>query len=102
MRELTVRIVRWADDWQPGWVECELVDAYGKRHLFLEKGPVVSAIPLTSDSTYPQYGTLGCEIVSSKEDDQGREILVIDTTQPRAIESTSGETRFEVLRDQLN
>jgi hypothetical protein len=33
MHNLAVQIVRFVDSDFPGWVECELVDAAGKRHV---------------------------------------------------------------------
>ncbi|MDI1443615.1 hypothetical protein [Polyangium sp. 6x1] len=41
-----VQIVRFADDAQPGWVECHLLDAHGRRWAFLEKVPVVTTARL--------------------------------------------------------
>ena len=51
------------DSHQPGWVECEFVDAEGRRHLIIEKVPVVTAEDLDADSEYPKSGTVRCEIV---------------------------------------
>lgn len=83
-------------DPQPGFVECELIDAHGQRHCFVEKIPVVTADSVDSQSTYPQPGVIACEIADRYRDESGREIIVIDTESPWGVESTDGVMRFEV------
>jgi len=56
MPNLAVEIVRFVDDHQPGWVECEFIDAEGRRHTIIEKVPIVSPDKLDSTSEYPQSG----------------------------------------------
>jgi len=34
---IKVKITKFVDDWQPGWVECEFTDGFGKLHIFNEK-----------------------------------------------------------------
>ena len=41
LMQLRVQIVRYIDEHFPGLVECELADASGRLHIFVEKGPVV-------------------------------------------------------------
>jgi hypothetical protein len=86
-----VQIVRFADDAQPGWVECHLLDAHGRCWSFLEKVPVVTTAPLDHQSHYPQPGIIACEVLAWHGG-----IARIDTTRPWGIESTDGETQFEV------
>jgi len=38
--QLQVKIIRFVDAAQPGWVECELQDAHGHRHVFVDKIPI--------------------------------------------------------------
>lgn len=102
MPGVRVQITRYVDDWQPGWVECKLVDASGHEHLFVEKVPVVTAARLDADSSYPQPGVIACVVVGKQAGSDGREIIEIDTQTPWDIESTDGRSRFEVLSDQLN
>jgi hypothetical protein len=97
---VNVEISRYVDDSFPGFVECRLVDVWGRPHLFIEKVPVVTLENLDASSTYPQPGIIGCQIVERKHVN-GREILKIDTETPWHIESTSGETSFEVSPEQL-
>ncbi|MDI1477940.1 hypothetical protein [Polyangium sp. y55x31] len=91
MLGVRVQIVRFADESQPGWVECHLVDAHGRRWSFLEKVPVVTLALLDEQSEYPQPGIIGCEVVGRRGG-----IARIDTAQLWAIESTEGETQFDV------
>ena len=50
MRVPMVQIARFFDSHQPGWVECEFVDAEGRGSLITEKVPVVTAEDLDADS----------------------------------------------------
>src|SRR3954470_6959617 len=102
MNTLTVTILRWVDDWQPGWVECALNDARGRTHLFREKAPAVSAEDLSSATAYPRTGIFACEILSRRVDEGGREIVTISTEKPWGCESTEGAAVFEVLAEQLS
>jgi hypothetical protein len=99
--EIRVSIERFTDSSQPGWVECVFVDAAGRRHLFVEKAPVVSAEDLWADSLYPREGFIACTVISVDRDADGREIVTVETEEPWGIESTTGQVRFEVFRDQL-
>src|SRR4051794_4144908 len=90
-----VEIVRYTDDSYPGWVECQLIDVNGRLWSFIEKLPVVTLAWLDAKSSYPQPGIIACEVVETRQDD-GREIVTINTERPWSVEATSGETRFEV------
>lgn len=98
---VTIEIVRFADDAQPGWVEARLVDAAGHAHVFVEKAPVVSAQPLDRESVYPCEGVIACSVEKSWTDAAGRQLTQIDTATPWEVASQEGLTRFEVLREQL-
>jgi hypothetical protein len=99
--EVEVSIVRYVDDDQPGWVACELVDASGRRHNFVEKVPVVYLEYLDALSPYPLPGAIACEVVARWEDDDGRQLARIDTLRPFGVESTEEVTEFVVLAGQV-
>jgi len=101
MLEIRVSIERYTDDWFPGFVECTLVDALGRLHLFEEKVPIVTAEPLNAKSLYPREGFIACVLISEERAADGREIVTVDTEEPWGIESKTGETRFQVFREQL-
>lgn len=65
---LRVSVTKWADDHQPGIVECEFVDARGLRHVFQEKVPVVSADHIDANSPFPLTGSIACTIVERNDD----------------------------------
>ena len=96
MTALRVSIASFIDEYQPGIVECWLVDVRGHTWRFHEKAPIVSAADLWIDSEYPQPGSIECNVLESKLDPSGREVLMIET-----IESTDGFRVFEVFADQL-
>ena len=98
---LIVEISRWVDDDFPGWVECLLLDAIGEPHRFVEKVSVVTSMPLRSNSTYPQQGTINCEVWFQWLDEAGRELARVDTERPDGVASSAGLTNFIVLQNQL-
>ena len=100
MLGVKVEITRWVDDYQPGIVECSLIDACGNRHLFIEKLPIVSSEDLDAGSTYPRAGIIDCQIMERRVDDE-REVVEITTEMPWHIESTTGKSSFEVTPEQL-
>jgi hypothetical protein len=101
MLYVRVEICRYVDDSQPGWVECKLTDAEGAQHLFVEKVPVVTGAPLDSASTYPQPGFLACVIVGRLAQNDGSELLIIDTQTSWSAESTAGLSQFAVPPAQI-
>ncbi|HWZ98086.1 MAG TPA: hypothetical protein VN025_10015 [Candidatus Dormibacteraeota bacterium] len=102
MRLLAVQIVRFLDDHQPGWVECEFVDAEGRKHTILEKVPVVSFDDLERNSNYPCGGVVPCTTIAQWQDEKSRKLARISTADPAAIESKEGLSEFVVLAEQLS
>jgi len=98
---VSVRISRYVDAAQPGWVECRLVDALGYEHVFVEKVPVVTKAHLDAASSFPEAGHIACIVVDTNERDDGRQLVRIDTQKPWGIESTAGRSQFDVLSEQL-
>jgi hypothetical protein len=97
MTGMKISIVRYiSDDPQPGIVECQFQDAYGRRWSFIEKTLVVSAEQLDAHSVYPQQGSTPCRIVQRFPDAAGREVLRID-----CVESVEGVTQFDILPESL-
>jgi hypothetical protein len=100
---IRVWIVRWVhDEPQPGIVECRPTDRFGRDWVYIEKSAVFSSTAICSDSIYPQSGVIGCRIVSTGLDDNGREFAVVDTKQPWGIYAIDGGTCFEVFATQLD
>jgi len=97
MNAIRISIIAFADDGFPGWVECEMVDADGAVHQFVEKVSVVSNEYLQHDSEYPRDGTIACGVKSNWTDDLGRDLSRVDTSQPWGIESKAGITEFVVF-----
>jgi hypothetical protein len=98
---VSVQITGCVDDHSPGVVSCELCDAHKRIWRFVEKVPVVSLANLTARSAYPQAGEIRCRVLSRSVDEGGRAITRIDTASPDGVESTDGNTIFEVLSDQV-
>jgi hypothetical protein len=101
-RDIEVSIVRWVDDEpQPGIVEFEFSDRFGRQWRFHEKQAYVLDSSQGADSVYPQPGTLRCKLLSQGEDRDGRAIAEIDTSQPLGVESLDGTSRFQVFFSQF-
>ncbi len=101
MNTIRISISAFADDCFPGWVDCEMIDANGVLHQFVEKVPVVSNENLQRDSTYPRDGTIACDVNLIWTDELGRDLSRIDTSQPWGIESKAGITEFVVLSNTI-
>jgi hypothetical protein len=101
MPAVAVRITRFVDDHQPGFVECQLVDAAGDSHFFVEKAPVVTTQVLLSNSSYPCPGAIDCQVLAQWQDANGVGLYRIDTSKPWGIESNDGITEFVVTGSQM-
>jgi hypothetical protein len=101
MPAVTVSIERFLDEYQPGIVECALTDAFGKRHLIVEKVPVVTKEDIWSSSSYPRAGLVACEVEASWQERDGRSLVRVNTGNPWSVESTEGATIFVVLASQV-
>jgi len=86
----------------PGWVECSLYDAWNKKHIFIDKIPIFTALDLNPDSNFSaQTGYIRSEIIKDWLDETGRKILTVSTEEPDHIESTDSLTEFDVLENQV-
>ena len=101
MHDIAVQIVRFVEEGQPDVVECELVDAFGRRHRFIEKVPVVSLADVDANSEYPQPGALACTVLEWWQDAEGRRLVRVDTSNPYAFWSTEDVTQFVLLESQV-
>ena len=101
MHEVKVSITRFVDPHQPGFVECELVDADGIRHVFTEKVPVVSDENLWIDSNYPCSGKIRCTVLERFAGPEGVPLVRIDTELPDHLESAAGKTVFVIGAHQV-
>jgi hypothetical protein len=94
--QLQVTITRFISKDNPYFIECRFTDALGKEHIIHEKVPVITHEDLDEHSTYPRPGFIACEVMEQFPADGGSEIVLIDTSKPWSIETTEGETIFEV------
>lgn len=101
MNTISVQIVRFTDASQPGWVECVLRDTSGRQWFLADKVPIFTQDRLTESSSYPQPGSVACEILREWTDEYGRRRCLISTDCPWGVVAMGGETQFEVFRDQI-
>lgn len=101
MLYVKVLINRYVEHYQPGIVECSLIDAHGNEWLFIEKVPVVSNQDLDENSDYPLPGYIACTFLAERQDTDGSHVVHISTAEPDAIQATSGHDQFEVHAGQL-
>ncbi len=71
--------------------------------MFQEKAPVVSNEDLRAEGRwyYPRVGILACTVVGTPSARDGQEVVTVSTELPWGIESVSGDTQFDVFRNQL-
>lgn len=91
-----VQIVRFVEDHQPGFVECELCEADGGIQRFIDKIPMFTSRELWSDSEFPQPGWMRCKVSSRFVDREGLRVARISTVDPDRLESVDGRTDFVV------
>jgi hypothetical protein len=96
------QIVRFVDERQPGWVEFEFEDAEGRRHMFVDKVPILTSKDLRADSAYPQLGLMPCEVLTRWRGQDGRELVRISTANPLDDKSAEGLTEFVVEAAKLS
>ena len=78
----------------PEIVLCHFFDINNTKHEFIEKWPVVSDASFSG--IFPVDCLIGCSVI----EDRGTSLLV-NTHSPWGIESTKGETTFEVSAEIL-
>lgn len=99
---LLVTMTRYTSNDQPGWVECRLVDAYGREWLFEDKVPIINAdYDIGYHTSFPKDAIIRCTVVNRRRDVDGQEIVTVDTELPDHVEAKTGETKFDVRPDQI-
>lgn len=98
---IKVIITKFISDDQPGWVECLLVDAYGTEWTFVEKIPVVTTNEINKSSNFPQDGFIAGKITKRWKDKNDSPLFTVKTLKPWGIESTDGQSIFDVLYDTI-
>ena len=99
---LTIQIVWFVVDHQPPIVACELVDAEGRCHTFIDKVWIFLDRTLDADSEYPQTGAVRCAVLNRWRDGHGRDLVRINTADPDFVESTEGLSEFVVPQTQVS
>jgi hypothetical protein len=96
MQFISAQIVRLVDSDFPGWAECEVFDAEGRRHVLKDKVSIFTIELLDADSEYPTRGTVPCEVLERYQNEIGQELARVSTVNPCDIESTDGLSEFTV------
>jgi len=96
MHFISASIVRFVDDSQPGWVECEFYDANGHGHILTGKVPIFTDKMLDAHSIYPAPGEIPCEVLKRFQDAKGRFLASVTTDKPCSLESAEGLSEFTV------
>ncbi len=102
MFEIEMTINKVVDDSGfPYIVECSLIDAWNKKHIFIEKTPIVSRLISISENDLPQAGIIRCELIEKYQDEDGRSIATVSTMEPDAVETIDGIQQFDLLEIQV-
>ncbi|MES2392135.1 MAG: hypothetical protein V4555_10880 [Acidobacteriota bacterium] len=99
--QLSVEIVEFVDDCQPGVVRAEFVDANGKQHSLIDKIYLFTSEFLDASSAYPVPGSARCEILERWRGSDANELVRISIDRPDHIDSTEGLSEFVVGSTQL-
>lgn len=94
VRCIAVKIVRFVDGRFPGFVECEFLDAKGRKHQLIDKVPIFTTEDLDVNCAYPKDGILRCEVLEQSKDEAKRGLVRVTTARPDAVESTEGLSEF--------
>ncbi len=86
-----VDVVKITDYSCPVFVEYELIDSHGKKHIFHDKHPIFFS---DYDVVIPCSGEMNCKIIKNNPD-----TVIIDTSEPYDIESDEGNYIFEVDKE---
>ena len=97
MPNLRVQIVRFVDEHQPGFVECQFRDADGQMHSIIDKLPCFTSADLRSDSEYPQPGEVKCRALGLPV----HGVVTVTLAEPNAVEATDGRSEFVVSEGDL-
>jgi len=101
LAQLQVRIVRYVDDAQPGWVAIEFADVGGQIHTVVDKVPIFTSEDICAESTYPRVGMLPCTVLKRWRDEDGGDLVRITIEHPLGDQSTEGQSEFVVMAGQL-
>lgn len=101
MPSISVTITRFVDEGFPGFVECSLVDANEKTHVFIDKVPIFSTEALWTTSSYPRSGEIRCTIEAESTNDLDRKVVTVSTELPDHVETTTGDNQFVVFSSQV-
>jgi len=101
MKALKIKITKFIDAHQPGFVECRFVDARNQEHIIHEKAPVVTTENLNENSIYPTDGFIAYEILREYSDENSRSLITISTERPWDISTVENISVFDVFENKL-
>ena len=98
---LKIKIIEFADNSQPGFVNCTFTDSFGQEYKIFDKVPVVTDEYLDENSDYPKDGIVSCVILDENPDKTNADIVQINIAEPLHISTVNDETIFFVYKNQL-
>lgn len=85
----------------PDRVKCRFEDVYGKEWTLEEKVPVVTEKDFDETTPLPHPAFVAVRILKTYRDEQGREVVTVDTDAIWGIETEDGESVFDVFESQI-
>ena len=102
MLKMKIKVLRITDySFYPGFVECLVIDAWGNKHIFNEKIPIVTCKNIDKESKFPQDGFIRCEVRRQWIDDIGNKIITVCTKNPDHVETIDEINEFDLHPCQL-
>ena len=73
--------VRWVDDCFPGWIEVKVIDAAGRDHRIVDKVPILTALDIRSDTSFPTELWIGADATDIDGDHVTARLKWVDTQE---------------------
>jgi hypothetical protein len=73
--------IRWVDDTFPGWIEVKVIDAAGHDHRVVDKVPIVTALDIRSDTSFPTELWIGADTTDIDGDRVTARLKCVDTQE---------------------
>lgn len=96
-----VRIVAWHENYQPGIVECSLIDRFGRDWRFSIKQVYASSVDLGEDSPYPLPGAVDCIVLERGTDAADRPTVRVEIDPPIVNLTQDGVDQFDLYADSV-
>jgi len=101
MAFLMIQITKYISNDFPAFIECSFKDAHNIKQKIIDKVPVLTTKDINENTEFPIDINIPITIKNKLKDLNNKQILTINIEKPLGLESTDGETCFEVFTNQI-